>query len=412
MPTINEVKSEINTMENKKEITIGLRLVSMLVDHFIMGFAMFIPIIPFMIIGMRNVFNISHEQASMEPSFVIYGVILGFAMYFNKDFFDGRSPAKRILRVQVINHKTGGVADPLRCLLRNLTIPVWPLETIFILINPHRRLGDYIAGTRIEAYDSEKLKKKRGLKDYIIPIALGLLFTSSISLPFFILSDSLKQKEIKEIPESYNPGLSGELTMFLSYRLRNYSDSTNIKLFDKVENDSLKYLSLLFYTNNEDLLESSNKFNYLKQMIIDTLDLKVAKTSFILSGKIIYKVPGRLQIKYMDYNPREHMPFKRSKNAECINDSTKVIKAFYDNGQQESEAVYVHGKLNGKYKDWYENGNLMNEIEYLDGMRNGVTTTYYSNGQKKSEMLYENNNYIKDLNKWDELGNEIPVENE
>jgi len=399
-------------MENKKEITIGIRLASMLVDHFIMGFAMFIPIIPFMIIGMKNVFDISHEQTSMEPSFMIYGLILGFATYFNKDFFDGRSPAKRILKVQVVNHKTGEVADPLRCLLRNLTIPVWPLEVICVLINPHRRLGDYIAGTRIEAYDPENTKKKRELRDYVLPISVGLLFTYLISLPFSLLYNSFEQKDIKEIPESYNPELSRELSSFLSYRLRNYSDSSSIKLFNKVENDSLKYLSLLFYSNNEDLLEDLSKFNRLERMIIDTLDLKIAKSSFILSGKIIYKVPGRLQIKYMDYSPREHVPNKQNKDAEYINDSTKVVKAFYDNGQQESEALYVHGKLHGKYKDWYENGNLMNEINYLDGMRNGVTTTYHANGQKKCEMLYENNNYIRDLNKWDEKGGEILIENE
>jgi antitoxin component YwqK of YwqJK toxin-antitoxin module len=406
------IKREANIMKIKNEVTIGIRLASMLVDHFIMTFAMFIPFIPFMIIGIKDAFNITHEQTSMEPSFIIYGFILGFAMYFNKDFFDGRSPAKRILKIQVINHKTGKVAGPLKCLLRNLTIPIWPLEAIFILINPQRRLGDYIAGTRIESYDSENIKQKKELKDYVLPIAIGLLFTYLISLPFSMLSDSWKQADVKYIQDSNNPDLSSELTSFLSYRLRNYSDSSSIKLYEKIENDSLKYVSLLFYTNNEDLLESSSKFNRLKQMIIDTLDLKIAKASFILSGKIIYMVPGHVQIKYMHYSPREKETHKLGSGSDYINDSTKVLKAFYDNGQQESEAIYVHGKLYGKYKEWYENGNLKNEIEYVDGMRNGLTTTYYSNGQKESEMLYENNIYTKDLNKWDEMGREIPIENE
>ncbi len=397
-------------MENKKDVTIGIRLASMLVDHFIMTFAMFIPILPFMAIGMKDAFNISHEQTSMEPTFMIYGFILGFAMYFNKDFFDGRSPAKRILKIQVINNKTGEVAGPLKCLLRNMTIPIWPLEAIFILINPQRRIGDYIAGTRIEPYDSENVKKKKEIKDYILPIAIGLLFTYLITLPFSMLSDSFKHEHVKYIQDSYNPDFSSELTSFLSYRLRNYSDSSCIKLFEEIENDSLKYVSLLFYTNSIDLLESTTKYNSLKQMIIDTLDLKVPKTSFILSGKIIYKVPGHVQIQYMDYSPRDKKSYKLSKDSDYINDSTMVLKAFYDNGQQETEAIYVHGKLFGKYTEWYENGNLKNEIEYVDGMRNGLTTTYYHNGQKKTEMLYENNFYIKDLNKWDKNGNEIPIE--
>jgi antitoxin component YwqK of YwqJK toxin-antitoxin module/uncharacterized RDD family membrane protein YckC len=399
-------------MEKKKEITIGIRLASMLVDHFIMTFAMFIPIIPFMIIGMKDVFNISHEQTSKDPAFIIYGFILGFAMYFNKDFFDGRSPAKRILKIQVINNKTGEVAGPLKCLLRNLTIPVWPLEAIFIIINPQRRLGDYIAGTRIETYDSDNKRVKKELKDYILPITIGLLFTYLLTLPFTMLSDSWKQEDVKFNRDSYNPIVSNDLTSFLSYRLRDYCDSTSIKLFDEIENDSLKYVSLLFYINDEDLLENSSMYSSLKQMIIDTLNLKISKKAFILSGKIIYKIPGQIQIKYVDYSPKENEAFKTEGGSEYINDSTKVLKEFYENGQQESETIYVHGKLYGKYKEWYENGNIKNEIDYFDGMRNGLTTAYYPNGQKKSEKLYKNNLYIKDLNKWDEKGNKIPVDNE
>lgn len=397
-------------MEDDKEITIGIRLASMLVDHFIMTFAMLIPIIPFMVIGMKDAFNISHEQTSMEPNFMIYGFILGFAVYFNKDFFDGRSPAKRILKIQILNNNTGEVAGPLKCVLRNLTIPIWPIEVIFILINPKRRLGDYIAGTRIVTYDSYNIKKKWQLKDYTLSITIGLVFTYLISLPFIVLSDAWQEEDVKYIPDSYNSDLSTELTSFLSYRLRNYSDSSSIRLFETIENDSLKYVSLLFYANNEDLLESSGKFDRIKQMIIDTLDLKVPKSSFVLSGKIIHKVPGHLHIRYMNYNPRKKGTPNLGSDSDFVNDSTKILKAFYDNGQQESEAVYVHGKLYGKYKEWYENGNLKNEINYVDGMRNGLTTTYYHNGQKKTEMLYKNNLFIKDLNKWDEMGNTIPIE--
>ncbi|TLX78362.1 hypothetical protein E9993_01400 [Labilibacter sediminis] len=399
-------------MEKKNEITIGIRLASMLVDHFIMTFAMFIPVLPTMIIGMKDVFNISHEQSGMNPVFMIYGFVIGFAMYFNKDFFDGRSPAKRILKIQVINNKTNIAASPLRCLIRNLTMPFWPLEAIFILINPQRRLGDYIAGTRIEPYHPENIKVKKEIKDYILPLSIGLLFTYLITLPFSMLSDSWEQENINYLESSYNPKLSSELSSFLSYRLRSLSDSSNIKVFDKIENDSLQYVSLLFYTHNIDLLENTIKFQNLERSIVDTLDLKISKSSFILSGKIIFKVPGHVQIKYMDYSPREKETEKLGEGSDYINDSTKVLKAFYDNGQLESEAIYVHGKLFGKYKEWYENGNLKTEIEYADGMRNGLMTTYYSNGQKESEMLYENNAYIKDLNKWDKVGNELPIDNE
>ncbi|WP_345052542.1 hypothetical protein [Hymenobacter glaciei] len=68
-------------------------------------------------------------------------------IYANKDFLQGRSIAKRILGFVVVNRRTKSAASPLRCFIRNITILIWPIEVIMLLINPARRLGDYLAGT-------------------------------------------------------------------------------------------------------------------------------------------------------------------------------------------------------------------------------------------------------------------------
>jgi uncharacterized RDD family membrane protein YckC len=397
-------------MDSKKEITIGIRLASMLLDHFIMTFAMFIPILPFMIIEMKDMFEVSHEQTSPEPTFVIYGFILAFVMYFNKDFFNGRSPAKRLLKIQVVNNKTDEVAGPLKCLLRNLTIAIWPIEVIFVLFNPQRRLGDYIAGTRIEQYDNDRVSKRTEFKDYLIPLAVGLLFTYLITLPFTKLTESWNKENSKYIKESYNENLSQKLTSFMSFRFSNCSDSVSIRFYDKIQNDSLKFISLLFFANNENLLESSSMFTDLEKQITDTLNVKLAPKTYVFNGKIIYRIPGSIRIKYMYYDPREAPKVDFRKNSNFINDSLKVIKEFYDNGQMESEATYVQGKLSGVYKQWYKNGKLKIEINYKVGQREGITTTWYENGQKESEMLYEKNTYVKDIRRWSKNGDTIRVD--
>jgi uncharacterized RDD family membrane protein YckC len=68
---------------------------------------------------------------------------------FNKDFFGGQSAVHRKLGYKVVDSKTKETASKLQCLLRNLTAPIWPIEIIFILMSPKRRLGDLIAGTML-----------------------------------------------------------------------------------------------------------------------------------------------------------------------------------------------------------------------------------------------------------------------
>lgn len=68
---------------------------------------------------------------------------------FNKDFFNGQSIVNRAWGYQVVDAKTLGTPTKFKCMLRNITGPVFPFELPFVLLNPERRLGDYIAGTKL-----------------------------------------------------------------------------------------------------------------------------------------------------------------------------------------------------------------------------------------------------------------------
>ena len=72
----------------------------------------------------------------------------------NKDIFGGQSAVHRQLGYQVIDIKTNKQASKVKCMLRNVTAPLWPIEAFFLLSNPKRRLGDFIAGTSLMEVES------------------------------------------------------------------------------------------------------------------------------------------------------------------------------------------------------------------------------------------------------------------
>ena len=114
-----------------------IRLASMLCDHVIMCALYLVPFACFVLLrGGWQMYN---------PAWQL-GCLL--ALYLNKDFFNGRSPAKRLFRLQVVDAR-GRPANEWRCLVRNLTFFVWPLEVLVLAAGRRKRLGDVLAGTHI-----------------------------------------------------------------------------------------------------------------------------------------------------------------------------------------------------------------------------------------------------------------------
>lgn len=165
----------------QQRINIGNRLASMILDHFIMSFVIMIFMLPGMAISMFN--DSSHNMLYSNGFGLLVLYAFGFSIYLNKDFFNGQSGAKRILKMQVIDQKTNQAASPLKCFVRNLILPLWPLEVIFVLINPKRRLGDRIAGTRIEYLGKPEEVKISWMK-LVLVLVLGTIYISLILLPF------------------------------------------------------------------------------------------------------------------------------------------------------------------------------------------------------------------------------------
>ncbi|MBL4655299.1 MAG: RDD family protein [Bacteroidia bacterium] len=133
-----------------EKVTIVKRLASMLIDYLVIGSIAVLSGIPILIIAflIKRYFNIDLYWT---------GVVIIVGIYINKDFFRGKSFAKRLIGLQVMKNKKDEVATRFQCFIRNLTIILFPLEVFISLFSRQRRIGDLLAGTRIENSEKEEV---------------------------------------------------------------------------------------------------------------------------------------------------------------------------------------------------------------------------------------------------------------
>ncbi len=172
-----------------KKVSLKLRLGTMFLDHFIMCFIILPPLIVLSLIFK------SDRPFETNPIETVAFYLMMF-VYLNKDFVRGKSISKRILGLRIVDRKTGESANEFKCFLRNMTIPIWPLEVFVSLISPVRRLGDFIANTRIEIANKEKatsilkdLKKKKLTRNTIWILGTGAIY---IGVLWYLMHKILK----------------------------------------------------------------------------------------------------------------------------------------------------------------------------------------------------------------------------
>jgi len=153
------------------------RLVTMLLDHAIMCFVCAILLGPLMLYEMWG-FAPTKEVSGLLPHSSLYEVFV-FSLYFNKYIYLGQSIGKRLLKFQILDVHTNRPANPLRCLVRNLTILVWPVEVVAALINVERRVGDYMAGTRLVPFEAG-MEERPNWGLMVCAVMGGMLYTYGV----------------------------------------------------------------------------------------------------------------------------------------------------------------------------------------------------------------------------------------
>lgn len=256
------------------EVNIGNRLGSMILDHMIMTGIIMAFAVPFMLFGMIDMFELNHEPANFNIfGGALYGMLLGYAVYFNKDILHGRSLGKRVIKLQVTDNKTGVAASPLQCFVRNMTIFLWPIEVLITLFSPARRLGDFIAGTRISAYIEPEVKPELQKGKMGVALLLGLLWTLLITSPFLYLSTKIGTS-LEPVEASYNQTKSDAAEDLLMASFPEELREADFKVWDEIKNDERAYVSGILYFSDRSYYERLSVIEEeFKQVIIGMFPL-------------------------------------------------------------------------------------------------------------------------------------------
>ena len=108
---------------------------------------------------------------------LILGMSIVYPITMNKDFLNGKSIGKRIFGIQVQN-LYDQKASEWKSSMRNF-LPIIPLELLFTIFSPERRIGDRIAETKIGIQKEHNLKTiSSELKNYRInkELIFGIIF--------------------------------------------------------------------------------------------------------------------------------------------------------------------------------------------------------------------------------------------
>ena len=101
-----------------------------------------------------------------------------------KDYDNGQSVGKRIMKLKVVNETTNEDISIMRSIIRNLFFPIWEVEIFVFLITREKRIGDYVAKTKVV-----KIENTRFLKiDIKSVISVLVCFSILFLLLYFILN--------------------------------------------------------------------------------------------------------------------------------------------------------------------------------------------------------------------------------
>lgn len=284
-----------------KKLDLGARIGSMILDHLIMTFASFIFAIPAMIDIFSKAFSaeMSHEGKGMTfGGNLVYIYLIGFAVYFCKDCVNGRSPAKRILGLQVVNHTTGEPATPVRCVVRNIFICIWPIEFFVTLVSPSRRLGDLVAGTRVVVFEATRPQPSR-VDPSQLALSLGIGYGAILlmMIPFFGLMSKVENIQSPWDATTYNEKLSKATEKYFLDSL-GVAATPDVRVYDRMKDRDLKYVSVILRLRDDHLNDDSD-YEELKSSTTSLLLKKFPEKTF--AGKIQYEYKGSGSLRWRSY---------------------------------------------------------------------------------------------------------------
>lgn len=273
------------------------RLTSMVLDHMLLSVGTIILCVPLMIYGFMQLLTISHEPHQfLIPPGAEYAFAIGIAVYFGKDSLFGRSPAKHILKLQVVHQITGEPAGPLRCFLRNLLCVFWPIEVIVVCINPERRLGDRIAGTKVVHYRASETPVKLHLPQIIGVSLLGIGIAALVFMPMRQLASQLDTGRITLDETTFNRVASAQMQTLFSDSLGQVM-LTDIRVYDRYKNEPVTYVSFIGYLDNNIFVQDDDVITQIKSICVALINSVYPPREVVIRFQFVYRNNGTRTIK-------------------------------------------------------------------------------------------------------------------
>lgn len=286
--------------------TAGYRVLSMLIDNFFFAVSIWLISVVFVMPEMKTFGDVmapGHEPPDFNiwPGYTIYIAGAMYALFFCKDSINGRSPGKKIMGHQVVNHKTGLPANPWRCVVRNLFCILAPVEAIVALVNPGRRIGDFVAGTEVVNYEEivdydepEEVQPAPAPKymQAILSFAITALTTTFLAVQWknFISDRMHAQFDIPYITSSYNEEKSIELQRQYD---SNFSEmlTADVRVYDNVKNvEGGRYVSVILNVDKPMTMPQKELYDSVVSMA-----KHIYTDGSIVNGKVQYVTPSNGQ---------------------------------------------------------------------------------------------------------------------
>ncbi|HEX6168936.1 MAG TPA: RDD family protein [Chitinophagaceae bacterium] len=281
------------TSIDNKPISVGTRLGAMFLDHFFMTIIAMIFVLPGLISNFSDASRISHEQEDFirVDSSIKYMLAIGLALYFCKDIINGRSIAKRILRLQVVDNATGRVATPRQSFVRNIFCILWPIEVIIAITNTSRRFGDRVAGTKLVHYGRALEQPSINIGKTLLPLIIS--YSLLVLLMHLSPSPSVSMQKTNYSETSYNQAESKELERLIIDSLGEYM-APDIRIYDTVKNENLKYVSTILKLKRNFISENF-KYNWIHEKTTTLIYSRLPKETFTGQIKYVYQGNGQFQ---------------------------------------------------------------------------------------------------------------------
>jgi hypothetical protein len=155
--------------------------------------------------------------------------------------------------------------------------------------NTSRRLGDRVAGTKLDFYDPALEQPKINIGKTILPVIISY----GLIVLLTQLTPSMTMVKTNYSETSYNQNESKELEQIITDSLGKYM-TPEIRIYDTVRNENLKYVSVILKLK-ENYIADENSYDHLHQMTTNLIYSKFPKETFTGNIKYAYKSSGQFQ---------------------------------------------------------------------------------------------------------------------